>query len=159
MRLTVYTDYSLRVLMFLALKERRARDHRGHRRGLRNLEEPPDEGGASTWAAGYVETVRGKGGGLRLARGRKHRARRGRPAHRTRHGTGPCFESAAGCRIASCCALYEVLDEAKSAFVDVLDRHTLADLVRPRAPLQKLLLLASGAKSRKRTVVLAASPA
>ena len=68
MRLTVYTDYALRVLMYLALKEDR----------LATITEIADSFGISKnhltkvahqlGVAGYVETVRGRGGGLRLAR-------------------------------------------------------------------------------------------
>jgi len=67
-RLTVYTDYALRVLMYLALKEDR----------LATIAEIADSFGISKnhlmkvahqlGVAGYVETVRGRGGGLRLAK-------------------------------------------------------------------------------------------
>jgi Rrf2 family nitric oxide-sensitive transcriptional repressor len=149
MRLTVYTDYSLRVLMFLALKQdglatiaeiagayRISKNHLmkiAHQLGL----------------AGYVETVRGKGGGLRLARPPEAIVL-GEVVRRTEPDMAlvPCFESAACCRIAPSCELYDVLEEAKSAFLAVLDRHTLADLVRPRTRLQKLLFLPPDARSR-----------
>ena len=68
MRLTVYTDYSLRLLMYLALKDD----------GLATIEEIAKSYGISKnhlmkvahqlGVAGYVETVRGRHGGLRLAK-------------------------------------------------------------------------------------------
>ena len=68
MRLTVYTDYALRLLMYLALKED----------GLATIAEIADRYRISRnhlmkvayelGLAGYVETVRGRGGGLRLAK-------------------------------------------------------------------------------------------
>ena len=68
MRLTVYTDYALRLLMYLALKDD----------GLATIEEVAQSYGISKnhlmkvahqlGIAGYVETVRGRRGGLRLAK-------------------------------------------------------------------------------------------
>jgi Rrf2 family nitric oxide-sensitive transcriptional repressor len=91
--------------------------------------------------AGYVGTVRGKGGGLRLAR----------PA--TEIGVGdvlrrvetdmalvPCFAPVrASCPIIPACGLRGVLEEARQAFMAVLDRYSLADLVRRREELAVLL--------------------
>jgi Rrf2 family nitric oxide-sensitive transcriptional repressor len=91
--------------------------------------------------AGYIETVRGKGGGLRLARPPQDIAfgevvRRSEPDM----ALVPCLaHDDASCAIHPSCALRGVLSEAGDAFLSVLDKHTLADLVRPRAPLQKLL--------------------
>ena len=48
MRLTIYTDFSLRVLMFLALKGDGLATIAEVAKGLWNLEEPPDEGDVST---------------------------------------------------------------------------------------------------------------
>ena len=52
MRLTVYTDYALRVLMYLALKEGSAGDNCGDRRQLWHLQEPFDESGTSIGRCG-----------------------------------------------------------------------------------------------------------
>ncbi len=52
----------------------------------------------------------------------------------------PCFApDDASCTIFPSCALRGALSEARDAFLAALDKHTLADLVRSRAPLQKLL--------------------
>jgi Rrf2 family nitric oxide-sensitive transcriptional repressor len=140
-RLTVYTDFSLRVLMFLALKGD----------GLATIAEVAKAYGISKnhlmkvahqlGVAGYVETVRGKGGGLRLAR-RPQDIVIGEVVRRTEPDMAivPCFApDDASCTILPSCALRGVLSEARDAFLSALDGHTLADLVRPRAPLRKLL--------------------
>ena len=141
MRLTVYTDFSLRVLMFLALKGD----------GLATIAEIAKAYGISKnhlmkvahqlGVAGYVETVRGKGGGLRLAR-RPQDIVIGEVVRRTEPDMAivRCFApDDASCTILPSCALRGVLSEARDAFLSALDGHTLADLVRPRAPLRKLL--------------------
>jgi Rrf2 family nitric oxide-sensitive transcriptional repressor len=140
-RLTVYTDFSLRVLMFLALKGD----------GLATIAEIAKAYGISKnhlmkvahqlGIAGYVETVRGKGGGLRLAR-RPQDIVIGEVVRRTEPDMAlvPCFAPVdASCTIFPSCALRGVLLEARDAFLSALDGCTLADLVRPRAPLRKLL--------------------
>ena len=141
MRLTVYTDFSLRVLMFLAL--------RGD--GLATIAEIAKAYGISKnhlmkvahqlGLAGYLETVRGKGGGLRLAR-RPQDIVLGEVVRRTEPDMAlvSCLApDDASCAIYPSCLLRGVLSDAGDAFLSVLDKHTLADLVRPRAPLQKLL--------------------
>ena len=56
----------------------------------------------------------------------------------------PCFEKAGTCIISDNCVLSKVLQEALDAFLAVLDRYTLADLVAPRQALVSLLGLSSG---------------
>jgi Rrf2 family transcriptional regulator, nitric oxide-sensitive transcriptional repressor len=142
-RLTVYTDFSFRVLMFLALKGD----------GLATIAEIAKAYGISKnhlmkvahqlGVAGYVETVRGKGGGLRLAR-RPQDIVIGEVVRRTEPDMAlvPCFApDDASCVIIPSCALRGALSKARDAFLSALDEHTLADLVRPRAPLRKLLSL------------------
>ena len=141
MRLTVYTDFSLRVLMFLAIKGD----------GLATIAEIATAYGISKnhlmkvayqlGLAGYVETVRGKGGGLRLAQPPQDIVL-GEVVRRTEPDMAlvPCFApDDESCTIFPSCALRGALSGARNAFLAALDKHTLADLVRPRAPLQKLL--------------------
>src|SRR4051812_10498298 len=68
MRLTFYTDYSLRMLMYLALKPDGLATvgevARAYRRSRGHLSKVAHQLGL----AGYVESVRGRRGGLRLAR-------------------------------------------------------------------------------------------
>jgi Rrf2 family nitric oxide-sensitive transcriptional repressor len=140
-RLTVYTDYSLRVLMFLAVKGDElatiAEIAKAYGVSKNHLMKVVHQLGV----AGYVETVRGKGGGLRLARPAQEIVL-GEVVRRTEPDMAlvPCFEpDGASCTIFSGCVLKGVLGEARDAFLTVLDRRTLAELVRPRAALQKIL--------------------
>jgi Rrf2 family nitric oxide-sensitive transcriptional repressor len=140
-RLTVYTDYALRLLTYAALSPD----------GLITIGEVAQSYGISRnhltkvahqlGVAGYLETVRGKGGGLRLAR-KPESIGVGEVVRHTEPDMAlvPCFEPIdARCRILPACVLEGVLREARSAFLQVLDRHTLADLVAPRARLRGLL--------------------
>ncbi len=141
MRLTVYTDFSLRVLIFLALKGD----------GLATIAEVAEAYAISKnhlmkvahqlGLAGYVATVRGKGGGLRLAR-KPEEIVLGDVVRSTEPDMAlvPCFEPAgAACKIYCGCVLRGALVEARDAFLATLDRYTLADLARQRAPLRRLL--------------------
>jgi Rrf2 family transcriptional regulator, nitric oxide-sensitive transcriptional repressor len=142
-RLTVYTDYALRLLMYLALKDD----------GLATIAEVAGSYGISKnhltkvahqlGVGGYVGTVRGRGGGLRLAKPAE-KIGLGEVVRRTEPDLAlvPCFSPVdAPCAIRSCCALRRALDKARGAFIEVLDSYTLGDLVRSRTPLQALLAI------------------
>jgi Rrf2 family nitric oxide-sensitive transcriptional repressor len=140
-RLTVYTDFSLRVLMFLALKgdglATIAEIAKAYKISKNHLMKVTHQLGL----AGYVETVRGKGGGIRLAQ-RPQDIVLGEVVRRTEPDMElvPCFAPDAGsCAILPSCALRSALANARDAFLSALDGDTLADLVRPRAALRKLL--------------------
>jgi Rrf2 family nitric oxide-sensitive transcriptional repressor len=146
MRLTVYTDYSLRLLIYAALKPD----------GLINISEVADAYGISRnhltkvvhqlGIAGYLETVRGKGGGLRLARP-PEAIRIGDVVRRTEPDMAltPCFKPIeAPCAIFPACLLRGALDEARDAFLRVLDGYTLAELAAPGARLRTLLRMTDG---------------
>jgi Rrf2 family transcriptional regulator, nitric oxide-sensitive transcriptional repressor len=141
-RLTVYTDYSLRLLMYLAVKG----DNR-----LATIGEVADAHGIAKnhltkvahrlGLAGYIETMRGKGGGLRLARPAE-RIGLGEVVRHTEPDMAlvPCFDPlCAPCPIIPACGLRGALYEARRAFLAVLDRYSLADLVTRRAELGRLL--------------------
>ena len=130
MRLTVYTDYSLRLLIYVALKPD----------GLVNISDVADAYGISRshltkvvhqlGIADFLETVRGKGGGLKLARP-PAAIRVGDVVRCTEPDMAltPCFQTGdARCPIAPGCVLRSALQEARDAFLGVLDRYTLADL-------------------------------
>lgn len=150
MRLTLYTDYSLRVLMYLGLK----------REGLSTIAEISESYGISRnhlmkivhqlGLLGYIETVRGKRGGICLAKAPEE-INLGDVVRRTEEDMAlvQCFDPAAErCRIESVCVLRSVLGEALGAFLTVLDGYTLADLLEPRRRLARQLDLGTGAATR-----------
>lgn len=133
MRLTTYTDYALRVLMYLGL--------RGD--GLSTIQEIAEQYGISKnhlmklvhvlGQLGYVETIRGKKGGLRLAR-RPEAITVGEIVRRMEPDMAlvECFRSAdVPCRIVKTCILQDALGEALDRFLETLDRYTLSDLLVP----------------------------
>jgi len=141
MRLTVHTDYALRMLIYLAVKDD----------GLATIAEIADRYAVSQnhlmkvanhlGEAGFITTVRGKGGGLRLA-GPADRISLGAVVRRTEPDMTlvPCFTPGdTSCRIGSACGLPPILLDAREAFLAVLDRYTIADLVHRRAGLRDLL--------------------
>jgi Rrf2 family nitric oxide-sensitive transcriptional repressor len=135
MRLTLYTDYSLRVLLYLAVNADRivtiteiADFYRISRNHLVKVVHELGLGG-------YILTARGKRGGIRLAR----------PPEQIVIGevvrkTEPDFDlleclnpDADQCVITNVCKLKSVLFTARDNFLGDLDKYTLADLVKPVA--------------------------
>jgi len=141
MRLTVYTDYALRVLIYLALKENElatiAEISKSYGISKNHLMKVAHQLGV----AGYVETVRGRGGGLRLAR-RVDTIGLGDVVRYTEPDMAivSCFKPIdAPCAIRPSCVLKQALQKSRDAFMSVLDDYTLRDLVQPRARLLGLL--------------------
>lgn len=90
---------------------------------------------------GLLETLRGKGGGLRLAR-EPGEINLGWVLRQTEQGQ-PLVECFAGapshCKILPSCRLQHLLHQAEDSFYSVLDRYTLADLLDPQHELQRLM--------------------
>lgn len=148
MRLTLYTDYCLRVLMYLDLKN-------GEIATIGEIAERYDISRNHLMKVvyelnnmGYVKTIRGKNGGLRLGRDPKS-INLGELVRRTESDLllVECFGTQNGCRLTPSCVLRNVLGEALAAFLAVLDRYTLADLLEPRHELGKLLDLKAPAEA------------
>ncbi len=129
MKLTRYTDYALRVLMHLAARPDRLASigeiDRTYRISQNHLMKVVHD----LRKAGYLDAVRGRSGGIRLARP---------PAeinigNVVRH-TEEDFDlvDCGSCIIAPVCGLRGVLGEALNAFMRTLDGYTLADLVAER---------------------------
>lgn len=142
MRLTAFSDYTLRTLTYLALRPDT----------LCTIEEIAAAYDISAnhltkvvhqaALAGEIATVRGQRGGLKLAR-RAETIGIGAVLRRTEPDLDivPCFGSGAVCAIQPACILQGALADALAAFLAVLDRTTLADLVRPKRRLSDLLRL------------------
>ena len=140
MRLTVFTDYTLRTLMYLALRpgtlvtiSEIAESYRISNNHLMKVVH-------QLALAGDVTTVRGQRGGLRLARA-PEQINVGQVVRRSESDLElvPCFGSQAECLIQPACRFAHAVREASQAFMTALDRYTLADLVEPRAALGTLL--------------------
>jgi Rrf2 family transcriptional regulator, nitric oxide-sensitive transcriptional repressor len=143
MRLTLQTDYALRVLLYVGLKRdelatvaqivRHFDMSKGHVMKVVNR----------LAQLGYVQTLRGKNGGIRLAR--EPRAITAGGVVRDVEpelGVLGCLQERNGyCRIEACCTLRNALREATDAFLATLDRYTLADLMEPQQALAGLLQL------------------
>ena len=140
MRLTLHTDYALRVLTFVGA----AAD------GRATIKQIADGFGVSRGhimkvayqlgQKGYLETVRGKGGGLRLARAPRSIRVGALVRDMEDLDVVGCLPRREGyCRIEGCCVLRRALREAARAFVAALDPYTLEDLLSPRAQLAQLL--------------------
>jgi Rrf2 family transcriptional regulator, nitric oxide-sensitive transcriptional repressor len=132
MRLTLHTDYALRALMYLALKGDAPASIREIAGAYGISENHMVKVVHGLGRAGFVQTTRGRGGGLRL----------GRPANEivvgdvVRHteedlALVPCFPGREGCVIAGPCGLERLLADALARFMAVLDAASLADLVAP----------------------------
>ncbi|MGG5812194.1 Rrf2 family transcriptional regulator [Falsiroseomonas sp. CW058] len=139
MRLTTLTDYSLRMLIHLALKPEGRATIAEVARAYRISEAHLMKVAHQLGQAGYVATLRGRGGGLALAR----------PAAAITAGEVvrcmepdmalvPCFADAP-CAILPACRLKHALHAARQAFLAVLDATTIADLAQPEAELRRLL--------------------
>lgn len=143
MRLTTFTDYTLRVLMFLAIEPER----------LATIPEIAEAYGISEnhlmkvvhrlARSGLIESVRGKGGGARLARPATD-IRLGQVIRSSEGETSivECFSAENNsCRITPACRLSKILADAFEGFYKTLDTYTLADLVNNPQQLGELLSL------------------
>jgi len=142
MRLTTFSDYSLRVLMYLALQDDRLATIQEIANAYDISESHLMKVVHQLALTGVVETVRGKGGGLRLALD-PSRIRIGQVV-RQAEGDGPIVECLSGepvtCCIAPVCKLPRALLRAFDAFYAELDRYTLADMVVRPGELKRVLV-------------------
>ena len=129
MKLTLYTDYALRALMHLSAKPERLASISEIATTYRISHNHLTKVVHDLRKAGFIDAVRGRSGGVRLAR----------PASEitvgavVRHTEGGFdLVDCSSCVIAPACALTAALHRALAAFMDVLDGYSLADLVEER---------------------------
>ncbi len=132
MRLTLFTDYALRVLMYLGLKRGELATIREIAERYRISENHLMKVVHQLGKDGFVDTVRGRQGGLMLARAPKD-INIGDVVRRYEDDLRlvECFDRKTNtCPIAGACSLTGVIDDALAAFLKVLDRKTLADVLK-----------------------------
>jgi len=140
MRLTQFTDFSLRTLMFLAMKDdelstvseiSQAYDiSRNHLvKVTHNLSKE-----------GLIESFKGKGGGIRLAKDPSE-INIGKVVAKLEADTilVECMGDLGNCKIDPACKLKNVLGKAKKSFYAVLEAYTLKDMVKNKNQLSLML--------------------
>ena len=140
MHLTLGTDYALRTLIYVGAKGEE----------LSTIAEIAGSFGISKThlmkvvnklgQQGYIDTVRGKGGGIRL-RLPPAEIRVGTVVRETEEDLAVmgCLSERGFCRIEGCCVLRRALHQATVAFLRTLDGYTLADLLAPGVTLVRSL--------------------
>jgi Rrf2 family nitric oxide-sensitive transcriptional repressor len=143
MRLTRHTDNALRALIYLGIHSDEAPARIADiARRMGMSEDHLAKVIARLAQLGYVETIRGREGGSRLAK-RPEDIVVGEVVRATEDNMNlvECFDPATNrCPIAPACALAPALDEALTAFLSVLDRYSLADLIAKPRSLSRLLV-------------------
>lgn len=141
MRLTTFSDYSIRVMMYLGTKHGELVKISDIANAYTISENHLTKVVHHLAQRGYIETVRGKGGGLRLVREPKT-INIGELIISTEGDTGflPCLDSDGECCIQSACRLMGILREAQAALYSVLNKYTLADLLIPEKALAHIFL-------------------
>lgn len=142
MRLTMYTDFSLRVLMYIGAKEKAE---------LSTILEISNAYGISKnhlmkvtyelGKLGLIETIRGRGGGIRLAL-LPEEITIGAVVRKTEDDFNlvECFNCTTNrCVITPVCKLRNVLHQALDAYITVLDQYTLKDLLSNKEELGAIL--------------------
>ncbi|MEP7383796.1 MAG: Rrf2 family transcriptional regulator [Gemmatimonadota bacterium] len=141
MHLTRFTDNALRALLFLALEPNNVPTVGEVARKMGMSEDHLLKVVQRLTQLGYVKTIRGRNGGMRLACAAETIVV-GEVVRHTEDNLQlvPCFGSNDdSCPIASACGLAPALHEALQAFLGALDRYTVADLLTKDAGLRALV--------------------
>ena len=140
MRLTLHTDFALRVLIQVGLNG-------GKLTTIKDIAQTFDISKTHLMKVvndlsqkGYLDTVRGRNGGIRLMRDARD-INIGQVVRDTEHQLDVigCMRHKDYCPIERVCVLRGALRDATEAFLAVLDDHSLADLIKPRRVLSSLL--------------------
>ncbi|WP_263080464.1 Rrf2 family transcriptional regulator [Endozoicomonas sp. Mp262] len=142
MKLNKQTDYALRILIYSALEP-------GER--LLSIQEVTDVYDFSRnhvmkivqklGQLGYLKTVRGKGGGFHIGREAIH-INLGQLVRDMENSLALVDCAQPACQLSPGCQLKHVLAEAMEAFMGVLDKYTLDDMIHNRKELVQLLAIA-----------------
>lgn len=143
MRLTLHTDFALRVLIQVGLND-------GKLTTIKDIAQTFGISKAHLMKVvndlsqkGYLDTVRGRNGGIRLMREPRD-INIGQVVRDTeKFDVIGCLEHKGYCPIERVCVLRGALRNATEAFLAVLDAHTLADLIKPHEALLSLLTATS----------------
>lgn len=141
MRLTRFTDNALRALVYLALAPDDVPTVGVVARQMGMSEDHLLKVVQRLTQLGYVQTIRGRRGGMRLARA-ADTIRVGELVRQTEENMQlvACFEPGnVECPIAPACGLAPALDKALQGFLSVLDGYTVADLIAKRSELTTLV--------------------
>ena len=141
MRLTRYTDFAIRIMLYLAAHEDR----------LCSIGEIAESYGISQnhlmkvasdlAGSGYVQSLRGRGGGLRLARSASEIS----IGEMVRHTEGQVDLVGCGsCALAPACGMVCAFKNAVEAFFATLETYSLADIMTNGRPEQLRQILARG---------------
>lgn len=151
MRLTTFTDYNLRVLIYLAIQPDKRATIAEIAAAFQVSESHLMKVVHSLGKHGFLANVRGKGGGLTLARPPED-INVGAVVQLTEADAllAECFnEEHNACVITRACQLRKVLREAAKAFNDVLSQYTVADLISERSKLARILSIPIDAVGRR----------
>ncbi len=141
MRLTLFTDYALRILMFLASRPNELSTIREIAERYKISENHLMKIAHQLGKYGFVETVRGRQGGLRLAL-KPEAVNIGDVVRRYEEDLRlvECFDAKTNtCPIAGACALTGVIGDALESFLSTLDKKTLADIMAQSPKLKRKL--------------------
>lgn len=147
MQLTRYTDYAIRVLLHVGAREEGTRSSISEIADVYGISKDHLKKVVQDLAqAGLLTAVRGRNGGLELGRA-ADQITIGEIVRRTE--TGFDLVDCSSCIVAPACTLPRILREALQAFMSVLDRYTLADVLTRRIDLRGLF---GGARDLKATI-------
>ena len=159
MRLTSMTDYSMRLLMYLTGQPDRlctiAEIARAH-----GISEPHLMKITHRLAqTGWVETIRGKNGGMRLAR-RPDEIPIGAVVRDMENDLAvvECLGGATGCILAGQCGLTGIMQGALHKFLEHLDGYTLADILPAAGAQTRSQRTVTGCERKTETIVSSTLP-
>lgn len=141
MRLTTFSDYSMRVMIYLSLQRDSLATIADIAKAYSISENHLTKVVHHLAKQGYIDTIRGKGGGMRLAKD-PQQVNLGAVLRDTEGGSSllACVDGEGDCCIMPACKLIRILRESQEALYAVLDKYTLADLLIDQAPLKRILL-------------------